>query len=268
MLGDRLGDRVTTAITSSMSAQTEAVIKNIIDALPKRKRHTTSSDSEADEEEDIVIRKAKKQRSSGRRSTGPRGSDNFFHVSNFLIIDVVSHNCGGIQSAFRTFLGSKGLLPSSREPLPPQVPADVLEAFSQDGQPTPDPENMQMDWAASLLTSPWNKLATGLLAQAFLVAVQAGEFPEVKYDAKTMNIASLTKYCVKKLARIHQRATFSRIASETIDENILREIEARPGRELVRSRRYSRRQNVCLSCLFFTHLITHSRCRLSNDGNR
>jgi hypothetical protein len=246
MLGDRLGDCVTNAIKSSMAVHTDAVIKSVVEALPKGKRdRVTSSESDADDEEEMISKRPRTRQINGRKSKGPRGDINLFHVSN-RCDPKFTNIFTEIQNAFRTFLRGKGLLPSKNDPLPPQVPEDVLRSFYKDGHPTPDVMNMQLDWTASLVKSMWNKRATGLLAEAFLLALQAGEYPEVKYDSKTMTLASLRTLCSEKLNRVHERAHLSRIASETIDEEILQEIEARPLRQLTRARCTSRRQNVCL----------------------
>jgi hypothetical protein len=249
MLGDRLGDCVTNAIKSSMAAHTDAVVKGVVEALPKGKgNHVASTESGRDDEDEITSERPRNLRSSGRKSKGPRGAANFLHVSDCCTLRLTHHSyplLTGIQHAFRIFLRSKGLLPSKNDPLPTQVSEDVLRSFDRDGQPTPDITNVRLDWTASLIKSKWNKQTTGLLAEAFLLALQAGEYPEVKYDSKTMTIDSLTKMCAEKLNRVHERAHFSRVASETIDETILQAIHERPQRQLTRSRRNTRRQNVC-----------------------
>jgi hypothetical protein len=251
MLGDSLGDRVTDAITSSIAAQTEAVIKNIVEVLPKGRKHRIGPDESdaAEEEEEIIAKRTRKRGLTGRKLTGPKGHINFFHVSDRPIYKGARVFITAAQNAFRSFLRSKGLLPLASEPLPPQVPIDVLQAFERDGQPIPDVTNIQLDWQTSLIKSKWNRQATCLLAEAFLCALQAGEYPEVKYSS-TMTLESVTKTCIRKLTRVLERAHLARVASETIDEDILRKIAEAPGRELIRSRRYTRRQNVC-ACHYF-----------------
>ena len=97
------------------------------------------------------------------------------------------------QHALRDFLKQKGLFVSRSQPLLDQAPNDHVTMFEQDGHPAPDRNDIKLDWMTLLATSPWNKMAIGFLAEAFLEGLQRGDYPTVKYNPKSMGMSSIIK---------------------------------------------------------------------------
>jgi hypothetical protein len=150
------------------------------------------------------------------------------------------------------------LFVGQKEKLPEQVPETTIEAFQRDGHPTPDRDNIKLDWTASLSTSQWNKMAIGFLAEMFIDRLQLGDYPAVKPDPKVINITSIIDTIRSKLNPILQRAREGRIASETMDENLRTHIQQKPIRNLIRRRRYGRREGVCFPS--FCSVLSGSCC--------
>jgi hypothetical protein len=164
----------------------------------------------------------------------------------------------------RTFLREKALFASRTGPLPEQVPEATIEAFQRDGQPLPDHNNILLDWKSSLVNSQWNKLAIGFLAEMFSNHLDLGDYPAVKRDPKVINVTFIINSIRSKLTPVSQRAYAERIASETMNDDLRALIQQKPIRNLVRRRRYARREGVYFTSSrylssYSRHLQTYKR---------
>lgn len=138
------------------------------------------------------------------KSPGPHSHKHHLHVSSQWNSSLVADHVP--QSAFKKYVMEKEVMItwSSSCYIPFQVSAAFIHLFNQDGNLSPDINNVTLDWTTSLPeSSAWNQEMVHLLSADFQQMTKEGDYSTVIYNNLT-SIQALCDICYQKPSQTHQ----------------------------------------------------------------